>query len=371
MTVGPASVDPSLVDPSLAAPETPVPDPRASREAAQQFESLVVRQLLAVLRKTAPSGTMMGGGQAGEMYMQMFDDAIAERLAEGGGIGLGSMLEGALGGAVEALPSLAYETDFRRYAGPRMGAPLPGAGANLQAAASELLQGSHRWSREGQLLPRDLQSDFSTETPGGEARFNVRDANGYRGYYKCNLFAFELARRAGFQVPVSGRHRGWGYPAPNSVTVDASDGRLERSWARVVTGETRERLDAGLQAGERGLMLTGSAAAEGRAGHMAIIERIHEIDYDDDGMVRRVVFDGWEARRDGAQHLTRRTWNRRGNFGGNLARNGFANIEILELRRPQTIETPEVPISRRAGASNLDNRASSLISRRPNEGLEE
>jgi hypothetical protein len=70
--------------------------------------------------------------------------------------------------------------------------------------------------------------------------------------------------------------------------------------------------------------------------------------------VRRVVFDGWEARSEGAQHLTRRTWNLTGNPGGNLARNGFSRIEILELT-PRSGAGNEIPLSNRAGSSDLDN----------------
>jgi hypothetical protein len=179
----------------------------------------------------------------------------------------------------------------------------------------------------------------------------VRDARGYQGYYKCNLFALELARRAGFSVPVIGRARGWGFPAPNRLARDAADGRLEGGWASVATGEDAAALDRDVRRGARAFALVGEATGE-RAGHMAVIERVHEVRYGDDGRVDRIVFSGWEARERGAQHLTRRTWNRVGHPGGTQARNGFERIEILQLR--QAAGAPEVRLSTRAGVSELD-----------------
>lgn len=73
-----------------------------------------------------------------------------------------------------------------------------------------------RWARDGALTPQDLASDLVTEAPGGRAAFNVRDANGFQGYYKCNLFAFELARRAGFQISGCWARKGLGVSTTQS-----------------------------------------------------------------------------------------------------------------------------------------------------------
>jgi Rod binding domain-containing protein len=347
------------VDAGVVAP--PPADERNARanEAARQFEGIVVRELMKILRKTAPEGGLVGGsGYAGEMYTQMMDDALADQLSQAGGVGLAPQLATAFGSTDPNAP-VSMTTGPIAFSMPGLrrdsyGVTGEGLTARVQQAASSLLDGggAERFSREGQLLSNDLSSDFETRAAGEIARFNVRDANGYRGYYKCNLFAFELARRAGFDVPVVGRTRGWGYPVPNTVTEDASDGSLERSWARVATGRDAAELQADLGAGRRGFMLT--ASADGRAGHMAMVERVHDVQYDEDGQVRRIVFDGWEARQDGAEHLVQRTWNLRGNPGGNLARNGFSRIEILELTPRQNGAGNEIPLSNRAGSSDLD-----------------
>jgi hypothetical protein len=87
-----------------------------------------------------------------------------------------------------------------------------------------------------------------------------------------------------------------------------------------------------LNAGEAAFLLVGSGRGE-RHGHMAVIERPRSIEYGDDGAVRSIQFDGWEAQPDGARHLTQRTWNRYGNGGGPNDRNGLEHIEILQLNR--------------------------------------
>jgi len=365
-------------------------DGTTAEEAARKFEGLLIQQLLSVLRKTAPSGGLMGDDSSGEMYVQMFDSAIADQLAEGNGLGMREMLTGQLGGTTEGAAQTTgtrHSLEPRSFALPQVAGgggpfvpsgPIPGgATGRLAQAASAIVSASpERWGREGDLGPTDLASDLATPArDGGVARFNVRDAQGYEGYYKCNLFAFEVARRAGFEVPVVGRLRGWGFPTPNGITADAgADGRVRGDWARVVTGENAEALQSSIQRGERALMLTASARGE-HAGHMAVVERVHQIDYGSDGEVRRIVFDGWEARARGAQHLVRRTWNLYGNPGGNQPRNGFERIEILALRRPPRGARLEVPLSTPAAGSLRDagsnDSASSSHGNRPNGSSEE
>ena len=100
------------------------------------------------------------------------------------------------------------------------------------------------------------------------------------------------------------------------------------------------------------MMLTGSGR-DGHAGHMAVVERVHSIQYDDDGEVEQVVFDGWEARTNGARHLSQRTWNRAGIRGGNDVRRGLDRIEMVELLAPRD-GAGEIPITRSAGPSRHD-----------------
>jgi len=356
----PAGLPPVRPDADARRPAPERPEAKAARE----LEAVLIRQLLAVLRKTVPQGGLLDSGEAtSSQYLEMFDAALADSLAAGGGLGMRGSLEQALGAEPEdASGTVRTATAPGSPAGsltattvPELG-PAVGATGRLAKAAAAMVapEVASRWSRSGTLGPEDLASGIATPVGEGVARFNVRDALGYQGYYKCNLFAFELARRAGYEVPVVGRGRGWGFPGADTVARDAAaDGRVRGDWARVATGQSASVLDDGIRRGDRAFLLTASSPGE-RPGHMAVVERIRSIEYGAAGEVRRIVFDGWEAKPAGARHLVQRTWNVIGNEGGTQPHNGFDLIEILELRRPDSGSGPERPISRPGGASMND-----------------
>ncbi len=358
---------PGAIDPSVAgaARSLEVDRSAGAREAAQRFEGLFLEQLVSVMRQSAS----MFEGTGGEMYAQMFDQNMGDALARSGGVGLADVLARAMGAdpapthlpiaplgpssfTHSVAPSLASVLMDR----PASGTPLDGATGALQQAADAMLPDSGvalQWSREGTLTTADLASTFSTGEPGSEAAFAVRDARGFAGYYKCNLFAMELARRAGFEVPVASRPRGYGYPGPDAVTADAADGELRASWGQVVTGARAEQIDSAIVEG-RGAFLLTSAGHDGHHGHMGIVERVHSIDYDAEGRVARIVFDGWEARSSGAMHLTQRTWSTYGHGSVEGGRSGLDRIEIIQLRRPEAGQREEQPLHGSAPASVLD-----------------
>ena len=394
--------------PGAGVPGIPTqPDPAAEAErrqervesAAGQFEGLLIQQLVSVMRSTVGGeGGMFGSGAGSEMYAHMFDQSFADSLTAAGGMGMRSTIERSMLGpaAYQRMMEQRNDTALRPLtpfeprtvgevieARPPAGSVLSGMTGRLQGIARQMLGSdgvATQWGRAGRLTEADLASDFATEGPDGVAAFNVRDAAGFEDNYKCNLFAFEMARRAGFEVPLVGRTRGWGYMGPDGVTADANAGQLRGEWGEVVTGETAESLDSAIVRGDRAFMLTGSSV-DGRSGHMGVVERVHEVDYDEQGRVQRVVFDGWEGRSRGAMHLTRRTWNRYGNPGGEDARGGFDSIHIIALRRPQDGARPERPIHENANASVHDaarmgeseedrSFSSSSTSDRPNESSE-
>jgi flagellar protein FlgJ len=349
--------------------------PDEAAKAARQFESVLLQQMIQVLRKTAQAGGPERTG-ASQQYFAMFDQAIAEQLSEGGGIGLARVIGPSLGADPAQLGGVPLVTPGRgaglspvetddplagRLAAMRSvgaaTAPPPGAAGALARAAAGMSAGesARHWARDGVLTHADLASPFQTPTADGRtAAFNVEDANGFEGFYKCNLFALEAARRAGYAVPVQARAHGWGYPNPDGVIRDASDGRMQQDWSRIVTQEGGAPLVAAGERGQRAFVLAGSGSA-GHAGHMAVVERIHDVDYDAEGHVERIVFDGWEARARGAQRIEGRVWTRVGHAEKG-ARNGLSQIEVLELRRPTAGEGPETPTSRHARASLKDHR---------------
>ncbi len=305
------------------------------RAAARQFEGLLLEQLISTMRRSAE----LFSGSGGELYGRMFDEHLGAALASSGGLGVGDALAVAMG-ATGPVTAAAPSTPFVPRLSPSLmgpvleerpssGAELVGATGRLQRAAGEMLPPSGvapQWGRDGALTAGDL---IDPRAEAGAAS-EVQRVRAFRGYYKCNLFAFELARRAGFEVPTYGRGASWGYPGPTAVAEDASDGRLRTGWGEVVSHASVEALDSAIVRGEVALLVTGSGA-EGHSGHMGIIERVRSIDRDASGAITRITFDGWEGREVGGMHLTERTWTTLGH-GVPGARRGLGRIELVELR---------------------------------------
>jgi Rod binding domain-containing protein len=347
----------------------------ATSEAARQFEGILLQQLIRVLRSTAPSM----GGSAEDSYVEMFDGQLADQLAEAGGIGLAQQIE--LGLSPELSGALtSHRSSFTQIKGAHVapagavsattGTALTGPTLALQQAAHQILSaGSAQWSKNGAVSEDDLRSKFATsDANGDQATFVVRQALGYQGYNKCNLFALELARRAGFQVPLINRPGGWGFPSSNGVTTDAvRDGKLSSEWANVVGFESASELDSSILRGERAFMLAGSGR-DGAQGHMAVVERIREIKYDENHTITGIAFDGWEARpMDGAEHLVQRYWTTGGAGGRPLTRSGFDQIRLIALKPASVGSTAEHPITGRM-VSNIF--SSNSGEDRPNERME-
>lgn len=332
------------------------------RDAARQLEGVFLQQLMSVMRESAGEGAMFSGTGA-STWGSMFDEAIGEAMADAGGIGLADVISGAMGGtrSTAALPSnfpLPVRTPYGPVldARPPSGVDLDGATGDLQDAAREMLGPdgvAPQWGRDGALTDDDLASDFHTGAPGESACFSVRDARGFEGYYKCNLFALELSRRAGFEVPVVGRHHGWGYPGPTMLTNDAADGSMRGDWASVASSATAEELDSAIVSGRSAFILTGSEH-DGHRGHMGVVERVRDIERNESGDIVAVTFDGWEGRSSGATRVEGRRWAVSGTRAGEGGRGGLGAIEILELHRPDAGETLERRLHEGAPASVLD-----------------
>jgi Rod binding domain-containing protein len=311
---------------------------QAIRGAAQQFEALLLTQLMSTMRRTIPQG-MMGSGYDSQVFTSMFDQAMSDQMSRGGGVGLADIIARQLDphGITATEESSAREPlDLRaamrvgaaRRAYSTTGDLAPsqraiGAIARVHEVGAEMVDPAraHVWGRSGRLEPQDLTNDYMTEGENGVEGFNVLDANGFYDNYKCNLFAFEMAYRSGLRVPIMGRGRGWGYFGPHGVIRQIQSGRIDGSWSVRADHLTVEDFD---RAREQGVpfMLVGEGR-DGRAGHMGIVDVIHRIDRAPSGEIHRIEYSGWEANGDGA-HYRRRTWG--------LGR--FASIHALELREP-------------------------------------
>ena len=66
------------------------------RRAARMLETHFVTWLLREMRATLPEGGLLPRGPAQEVYEQMLDDALAESMARGRGLGLAQAIEAQL-----------------------------------------------------------------------------------------------------------------------------------------------------------------------------------------------------------------------------------------------------------------------------------
>lgn len=77
------------VSPAGSHDTAPASDVRVKR-AAEDFEAILLGQLLKGLRRTVPQGDEVSSTR--QMYNEMFDEALATEIAHRGGIGLADMI---------------------------------------------------------------------------------------------------------------------------------------------------------------------------------------------------------------------------------------------------------------------------------------
>jgi peptidoglycan hydrolase FlgJ len=71
----------------------PPDDPAKVKEAATQFEALLIGQMLKSMREAGAGGWMDSGeDQAGTSMMEMGEERMAEMMAQQGGLGLANMV---------------------------------------------------------------------------------------------------------------------------------------------------------------------------------------------------------------------------------------------------------------------------------------
>jgi hypothetical protein len=180
----------------------------------------------------------------------------------------------------------------------------------VAAAAAEIVgRGqSVRWSQRGSLGPGDLTIGVETTVTNrrgealGTARFNLAAVHGFKDLPKCNLFAFEVAYRAGFVVPLVGRPVGWGFPSSEMLANDALDYEMHGGWAHVLRRPDAQGINLDRENGHA-LDAVARAAVTGRPGHVAVIDWVESLTLDRDGEIRVLELMGWEANsRVGAQY---------------------------------------------------------------------
>lgn len=74
----------------------PVPARNELRDAAQQFEAILLRQMLASARSTDFGGEDLFGGQGEETFREMRDSQFADMAAKSGQLGFAAAIENQL-----------------------------------------------------------------------------------------------------------------------------------------------------------------------------------------------------------------------------------------------------------------------------------
>ena len=86
---------------SLTSPAAPTPERAELARAAQQFEAIFVRQMLAEARKSHFGGELLSNGGT-DTFRQMQDEHFADLAAQRGSFGLAKMIEAQLAAQVPA-----------------------------------------------------------------------------------------------------------------------------------------------------------------------------------------------------------------------------------------------------------------------------
>ena len=67
-------------------------DQKAMQKACEEFESLLVHQMLKQMRQTVPKTGLLDGGNAEQMYRSMLDGELSRQISQRKGIGLAPMI---------------------------------------------------------------------------------------------------------------------------------------------------------------------------------------------------------------------------------------------------------------------------------------
>ena len=69
-------------------PEKPLPVTQDAKKAAEQFEGILVQEMLKSMWSTVPKNGALSGSYEEGMYRDLFNEALAQSISEGQGIGI-------------------------------------------------------------------------------------------------------------------------------------------------------------------------------------------------------------------------------------------------------------------------------------------
>ena len=65
-----------------------LPATKDPKQAAQQFEALLLQEMLKSMWATVPQGQLLSGSHEEKMYRDMLNEAVADSISQGRGIGI-------------------------------------------------------------------------------------------------------------------------------------------------------------------------------------------------------------------------------------------------------------------------------------------
>lgn len=134
---------------ALLAQPTQHPNVARAKRAAQEFESLLLKQLISSMRPSSDEEGPLGTSSTQSNYYEMFDAELARELAKAGGIGLGDMVGKALQAAAPAIGGIAGGTVGGALAGPLGSAVGTAVGGALGGTLSAIVESGHLTSDFG------------------------------------------------------------------------------------------------------------------------------------------------------------------------------------------------------------------------------
>ncbi len=70
------------------------------KKACNDFEAIILKQMLSTMRKSIPKSGLFSGGYADEMYQSMYDGELAKAISQGQGTGIADVLFDQLSGKI-------------------------------------------------------------------------------------------------------------------------------------------------------------------------------------------------------------------------------------------------------------------------------
>lgn len=81
------------------------------KKACNDFEAIIVKQLLTTMRKSVPKGGLFESGYENEMYQSMQDDELAKSIAHGKGMGIAKALYNEVSGKTSQTTNIGQPYD--------------------------------------------------------------------------------------------------------------------------------------------------------------------------------------------------------------------------------------------------------------------